>query len=218
MRWVFVALSFVAMSSQPQTGKRWSDETLSLALSLPDDSWQARDATQGGAKTVLFSSPQAPGLRFMILAVPASLTPDGLLTREAQLKAGNPSYQRIAYQDGTGANAASVAGAPAELLEYRRSGVSRMLGQKRGDAYLILEIGATPELWEQPTTRRTLESIVNSLEVKGPVRLTLAEADLSTPAEVRSRRPAPAAAVVRDAEIVKHTIRAEIDPRLSRSA
>jgi hypothetical protein len=87
-----------------------------------------------------------------------------------------------------------------------------MLGQKRGDAYLILEIGATPELWEQPTTRRTLESIINSLEVKGPIRLTLAEADLSTPAEVRSRRAAPAAAVVRDVEVVKHTIRAEIDP------
>jgi hypothetical protein len=212
MRWLVTALLLVALGTQPQTGKPWSDETLGLSLSLPDDSWQPRDASQGGGKTVQFSSLQAPGLRFMILAIPASAAPEGLLTREAQLKAGNTSYQRIAYQDGAGANAARVAGEPAELLEYRRTGVSRMLGQRRGDVYLIFEIGATPELWEQPATRRTLEGIVNSLEVKGPVRLTLAEADLSTPAEVRSRRSAASATAARDVELIKHTIRAEIDP------
>jgi hypothetical protein len=182
-------------------------------LSLPDESWQVRDVSQGGPRTLLFSSAQAPGLRFMIMVMPAFSAPGGLLWRETQLKAGNPSYQRILYEDGTAANATRVAGAPAELLEYRRAGVSRMLGQKRGDAYLLLEIGATPALWEQPATKPTLESIVSSLEVRGPIRLALAEADLSTPEEVRSRRAATLTRPVREVELVKHTIRAELDPR-----
>jgi hypothetical protein len=38
----------------------------------------------------------------MILVLPASAVPGGLLWREAQLKAGNPTYARIDYQDGTG--------------------------------------------------------------------------------------------------------------------
>jgi hypothetical protein len=205
--------SIVALSAQAQTRKPWADESLGLSLTLPDESWQVREANQGAARMLQFSSAGAPGLRFMILVLPAFAAPEGLLTRETQLRTGNPNYQRLAYDDGRGANAARVAGEPAEVLEYRRAGVSRMLGQKRGDSYLIVEIGSTPDQWEQPATRRTLESIVSSLEVTGVIRLALAEADLSSPAEVRSRRAAARRTPARDVEIVRHTIRAELDPK-----
>ena len=212
MRWLVIALSLATLGTQAQTQKPWSDDTLGLSLTLPDDSWQVRDASQGGPRTLLFSSPQAPGLRFMILVLPVSAAPGGLLWRETQLRAGGTNYERILYDDGTGANAARVAGQAAEVLEYRRAGVSRMLGQRRGESYLILEMGAPPALWEQPATKQTLERILNSLEVKGPIRLALAEADLSTPEQVRSRRAAAVARPSRDIEVIKHTIRAELDP------
>ncbi len=212
MRWLVIALSLATLGTQAQTQKPWSDDTLGLSLTLPDDSWQVRDASQGGPRTFLFSSPQAPGLRFMILVLPVSAAPGGLLWRETQLRAGGPNYERILYDDGTSATAARVAGQAAEVLEYRRAGVSRMLGQRRGESYLILEIGAPPALWEQPATKQTLERILNSLEVKGPIRLALAEADLSTPEQVRSRRAAAVARPSRDIEVIKHTIRAELDP------
>jgi hypothetical protein len=102
----------------------------------------------------------------MILVLPVSAAPGGLLWPETQLRAGGTNYERILYDDGTGANAARVAGQAAEVLEYRRAGVSRMLGQRRGESYLILEIGAPPALWEQPAPKQTLERILNSLEVK----------------------------------------------------
>jgi hypothetical protein len=214
LRRLIAALLLAATAAHAQTRQPWSDDMLGMSLTLPDASWQVREANQGGAaRTLQFSSPQAPGLRFMIVVQPAFVAPEGLLTREAQLKAGNPNYERLAYDAGIGPSAVRVSGEPAEVLEYRRAGVSRMLGQKRGDSYVILEIGATPALWEQPANRRILESIVSSLEIKGPVRLVLPEPDLSTPAEVRSRRAKTSARPARDVEVVKHTIRAELDPK-----
>src|SRR5262245_47165005 len=63
---------------------------------------------------------------FLILQGPAVLR----LAVQPATRATNASRIRTALAR----NAARVAGAAAELLEYHRSGVSQMLGQKRGDA------------------------------------------------------------------------------------
>jgi hypothetical protein len=185
----------------------WTDKTLGVSITLPDKTWQLSDRSQGLAKVLIFSPSQDVGTRCTVLYLPAAILPEGLLSREGQIKAAlGDRYKRVAYETDT------LGGKEAQRLEYAAAGTTTLeYGLRRDDFYLVFQLSAPDAGWKNAKIKAILEQIEQSFTFTGEASLATAEADLSTPDEVRARRKSSKAGPP-EFEISQHDLQVRIDP------
>ena len=186
----------------------WADKELGVSITLPDKKWQLSDRSQGLAKLLVFSPSKDIGTRCTVLYFPAAILPDGLLSRESQIKAAaGDGYKRVAYKTDT------LGGNQAQRLEYATPGTTTLeYGLRRDDFYLVFQLSAPDDAWRDIKTKAALEKIRQSFTFTGAARLETPEADLSTPDEVQARRKAASKKGRPEFEISHHDLQVEIDP------
>ncbi len=186
----------------------WTDEKLGVSIALPNKKWQLFDRSQGMAKVLVFSPSKDMRTRCAVLCLPAAILPEGLLSRESQIKAASgDGYNRVAYETDT------LGGKKAQRLEYATTGTTNLeYGLRRGDFYLVFQLSAPDAEWKDAKTKVVLEKIRQSFSFTGEARLETPEADLSTPDEVRARRKAASKKGQPDFEISHHDLHVEINP------
>jgi aminopeptidase N len=193
------------LEGEPYT---WTEEKLGVSITLPDKKWELSDRSQGVAKVLIFSPSKDIRTRCTVLYLPAALLPEGLLSREGQIKAASgDGYKRVAYKTDT------LGGKEAQRLEYTMTGTTTLeYGLRRDDFYLVFQLSAPDAGWRDARTKAALERIRQSFTFTGKARLETTEADLSTAEEVRSRRKAASKKGPAAFEISHHDLQVEIDP------
>ena len=163
----------------------YNNEEIGIKFQLPNATWKLDDQSQGIAKVLIFKPKSTLGERAVILVFPKSALPEGVLTREKQIKGPyGEVYRRIGYED------VKFAGHDAKRLEYEVA-QSRSVewGIPDGDFYFIFQVSARKDAWEKPDVSKTLNSIRDSVEYRGGVlKKAVPEADRSTPQQVHGKR------------------------------
>lgn len=109
------SLALCGAASQEQAGEPcvWTDEKLGISITLPGKNWRLTDRSQGLAKVLIFSPSENISTRCTVLYFPAAILPEGLLSREGQIKVTTgDSYKRLAYETDT------LRGREAQRLDY----------------------------------------------------------------------------------------------------
>ncbi|MEK6677673.1 MAG: hypothetical protein AABZ47_18725 [Planctomycetota bacterium] len=198
---------FVAMGNQDDA-LTYRNDSIGLSLRLPSEAWKLSDQSQGSATVLVFSPEADLKTRCSILHLPKAVLPDGLVTREAQLKAVlGEKYARKSY------GSAMLGVSKADRLEYA-VGASRTFeyGLVREEFYLIFQLAAPGKTWDDEPARSQLEAIAASFELVATKTAKLPEPDRSTSAEVRARRSAAHRRKERDFEVHAHQLQVRIDP------
>ena len=86
------------LSAQADAPYVYENKELGVKLSLPNADWKLNDHSQGIAKVLVFTPVADMSTRCTLLYMPAAALPEGILSREAQIKgAAGDRYKRIAY-------------------------------------------------------------------------------------------------------------------------
>ena len=192
-----------------QDATTYSNDEVGVSLKLPDKSWKLYDQSQGTIKILLFSPQSNFTTRCTVMLFPNTVIPDGLLTREKQLKAAlGDAYQRVAYGD------AKLAGRQAKRLEYSTKGTKSIeWAFADGDFVIIFQLSAARTGWENPEINTALNSIRDSLVYRGTaLKKAVAEVDRSTPQQVRAKRKKLLGKPPRAYELTHHDLQVTISP------
>lgn len=184
------------------------DEDLGIRLALPDNSWQKTDHSQGNAKVFVFSPDKQLITRCSVLHMPQALLPEGILTREKQLQAMlKDTYERVSLDNVT------FCDREARRLEYRlRKSRTVEWELEDGDSYLIFQLAALETSWKDPETKRSLESIRDSLQFSGAKTRKTPESSGASPKQIRSARQAMVETAAPSFELRHHELHVDIEP------
>jgi len=203
---LLLCCSLILAVDQPHDGL-WRDESLGIAIRLPDASWRLSDHSQGIAKAYVFAPGKDLRTRATVMVLPTAVLPQGMETRETQVRAVvGKGYRRVALE------ADKLGGEPAQRLDYEAAGtISREYGLRRGDFYVIFQTTAPTKSWDDAQLRAAMTGIRDSFEFTGPVQTALPAADRSTPEAIRAKR-ALQKLPPREFEVMHHDVRVEIEP------
>jgi aminopeptidase N len=188
------------------------DEELGVVVRLPDASWTLHDQSQGAAIVRVFSPEEDLSLRCSLLRLPVTLLPEGLLTREEQIRSvAGDAYERLEH------GPCELAGRDAEQLRYRVGpGTALERAVIVGEWVLVFQVAAPSASWEDEEDRAVLEALIASFRFVGEGRVREVGVDPSTPAEVRARRRAALPGRARAFEVEHHDLAARIEPASGR--
>lgn len=187
----------------------YKNDELGIQLQLPDKSWKLYDKSQTTLKVLLFSPKSDLVTRCTVMAFPKVVIPEGLLTREKQIKAAfGKTYKRIAYDD------VKFAGRNAKRIEYESIGTRTIeWGFDDKKFFIVIQLSTTQAGWKDAKTKKQLESIRDSFQYRGIANLKVsAEVDRSTSAQVRAKRKKNLAEKTRSFELSHHDLEVTIKP------
>lgn len=199
-----------AATERPQGPYEYRSEDGTVSVNLPDTSWKLTDQGQGAAKVLVFS-PQADLIpRCSVLVLPKLFIPEGFVTRESQVKQIlGEKYERESLED------VQFCDRKAQCWVYGvRNTKTVEWGFFEGESFVVLQLAATRGDWDNIDIRAQLDAIRDSFQYRGSAKpVTGRQVDRSSPAQVRQRRRAIAAAAAnRSFAVVHHNILAKIDP------
>ncbi len=205
-----LVLAPALLMAQNEDTRPYSNEELGVTLTLPGDDWQQTDHSQGRAKAIVFSPRQDLSIRCSILHMPNGFFPQGLLSREQQIKGvTGEAFQRVAYDDDV-----EFLHRKASRLEYtihETRTVEWLLPDK--EAVFIFQLSSTTPTWDTPTERAKLESIRDSLQFTGAAaKSSEAKKIAPTPAEIRGKRLANLQPEEDDFELKHHQLTVNVVP------
>lgn len=188
-----------------QAGEHYVHESPRFELTLPSAEWEIRDMGGGGVLVLVFTPVENMTTRCSVLRYPSSFLPEGLETREQQLRASaGELYARVSLGPG------EIAGREARRLEYTvAGGTSIEWCFEQGGQRVIFQLAAPASVWDDPEQRAELEAVRDSFAwtggtVRAPVDRTPAD-------EIRAGRKVETGAA-RSFEVTSHRIVARIEP------
>lgn len=195
------AILFLATPAQ----EPYVHESPRFELTLPSAEWEVRDMGGGSVLALVFTPVEDMTTRCSVLRYPGSFLPEGLETREVQIRAAaGELYSRVSLGLGR------IAGREARRLEYTIAGGTTIeWGFEEGGDHVIFQLAAPAAVWDDPQERAALEAVRDSFawtggKVRGPV-------DRTPPDEIRAGRAVEAGAA-RPFEVTRHRIAARIEP------
>lgn len=199
----------LAQDAQPQE-RVFSNDEVGFTVTLPDDSWKMTDHSQGKAKVYVFSPQENLSTRCSVLRLPKAFAPEGILTREKQIKTmAGAKYERVSLRDD------KLADQAARRLEYLFGGLRTVeweIADK--DSIFIFQLAAPKEDWNDPNVETTLNALRDSLiySERNAASGELPPAKMPLASEVREKRRAQKNNKPGTFELSHHQVDARIDP------
>jgi len=199
---------FAAFALAIACDERFKHEHPGFEVTLPSAEWVRREQPPTGSLTVVLAPVADLTTRCSILRQPVSFLPEGLETREEQIRfAAKELYARVSLGPGT------IAGRDATRWEYTiAGGTTHEWAFRERDEWVIFQIAAPASTWEDDEQRAALERMRDSFAWTGGASPPPLAVDETAPAEIRKQRRASLPAGTRPFEIVRHEIHATIEP------
>lgn len=188
----------------------YTHEQPAFALRLPAAEWQTRDQSGGGALVMIFTPDADMATRCCVLALPVAVLPEGLKTREVQIRESvGRAYQKVAFET------VEAFGRTVTRWEYQIAGATTIeWGFVDGASQVVFQLAAPDHVWADADRRAELDALRESFVWGGgEVVVKAVPIDLTPPAQIRAARAAGMARLAaRSFEVVAQRIVATVEP------
>lgn len=189
--------------------ERFKLENPGFEVALPSTAWVRRDQPLGGVLAVVLAPVEDLMTRCSILRQPISFLPNGLESREEQIRAvAGERYQRTSLGTGT------IAGRDATYWVYAISGgTTHEWAFRESNDWVIFQLSAPDATWADDEQRTALHRMRDSFVWTGGAPTPISGVDATPPERIRAVRRAALESGPRPFEVERHEIHATIEPQ-----